>query len=173
MNISLKRLLLFDRTMLILMSLVMVAIVYIVTMFLLARDLQARNRSLTQQIDEMQSLSGEVLALKSLVQSKEKKISASKTSGVVSALEQVLKPLGMEASAIKPLEKKKTNGYTEENAELELQNTDLNSIVNFLFKIENSPVPFKIKSAAIQSTFENPDEFILNMTVALLSKSSQ
>jgi hypothetical protein len=119
----------------------------------------------------MQALSGEVLNLKGLVQSKEKKITISKASGVVSAIEQILTPLGIEASAIKPLKKKKINGFIEENAELEIHNMDLNSIVNFLFKIDNSPVPFKVKSAAIKSTFEDPDKFILNLTVALLSKS--
>jgi hypothetical protein len=171
MSISVEKLFLFDRTTLILLSLVIFALIYIIIMSLFARDLGYQNSSLTKQISEMQVMSGEVLMLKGLVQSKEKRISTSKASGVVSAIEQVLKPLGIEASAIKPLEKKKTNGYTEENAELEIQDTDLNSIVNFFFKIESSPVPFKVKSAAIKSTFEDPDKFILNLTVALLSKS--
>lgn len=171
MNIDLKKFLSFDRTTFILLMLVTAALVYIVTLSLFARDLRSQNSTVTKQIAEMQALSGEVVALKGLVQSKEKKINVSRASGVVSVIEQTLKPLGMEASAIKPLEKKKTNGYTEENAELEIQDTDLNSIANFLFKIDNSPVPFKIKSASITSTFENPDKFILNLTVALLSKS--
>jgi cell division protein FtsL len=171
MNNFLKKLFSFDRTTLTLLILVLSALIYIVTISLLARDLRSQNSSLTKQISEMQALSGEVLMLKSLVQSKEKKISISRASGVVSAIEQILSPLGIEASAIKPLEKKNTNGFTEENAELEIHDADLNSIVNFLFNIDNSPVPFIVKSAAIKSTFEDPDKFILNLSVALLSKS--
>ncbi|KPJ98621.1 MAG: hypothetical protein AMK71_11095 [Nitrospira bacterium SG8_35_4] len=171
MNTSLKKFFSFDRTTLTLLLLLISVLIYIVTMSLFARDLRSQNSSLMKQISEMQALSGEVLKLKSLVQSKEKKISISRASGVVSAIEQILKPLGIEASAIKPLEKKKINGFIEENAELEIHDADLNSIVNFLFNIDNSPVPFKIKSAAIKSTFEDPDKFILNLTIALLSKS--
>ena len=171
MNISIKKYLSFDRTTLILWFLVISALIYIVTISLFSRDLRSQNISLTRQISDMRALSGEVLNLKSLVQSKERKITISKASGVVSAIEQVLRPLGIEASAIKPIGKKKTNGFIEENAELEIHDADLNSIVNFLFKIDNSPIPFKVKSAAIKSSFEDPDKFILNLTVALLSKS--
>jgi len=169
-NISFKKIFSFDRTTLSLLLLIIAAVVYTVTISIVTRDLRSRNSSLTNQIAEMQSLSGEVLMLKGLMQSKERKISASKTTGVVSAIEQTLKKLGIEASAIKPLDKKTVNGFTEENAELEINDTDLNSIVNFLFKLDTSPVPFKVKSASIQSTFENPDKFILKLTVALLSK---
>lgn len=171
MKISMKNLFSFDRSTITLLFLIISALIYIVAISLFARDLRSQNSSLMKQISEMQALSGEVLMLKSLVQSKEKKITISRASGVVSAIEQILKPLGVEASAIKPLENKKTNGFTEENAELEIQDMDLNSIVNLLFKIDNSPVPFKVKSAAIKSTFEDPDKFILNLTVALLRKS--
>ncbi|KPJ98044.1 MAG: hypothetical protein AMK71_12085 [Nitrospira bacterium SG8_35_4] len=171
MNTSLKKLFSFDRTTLTLLLLIISALIYIVTISLFAGDLRFQNSSLTKQISEMQALSGEVLMLKSIVQSKEKKISISRASGVVSAIEQVLKPLGIEASTIKPLEKKTTTGFTEENAELQIDNADLNSIVNFLFNIDNSPVPFIVKSATIKSTFEDPDKFILNLNVALLSTS--
>jgi len=171
MNISIKKYVSFDRTTLILLILLLSALIYSITIFLISRDLRSQNSSLSKQIFEMQALSGEVLNLKSLVQSKEQKISISRASGVVSAIEQILKPLGIEASAIKPLEKNRTNGYTEENAELEIHNAGLNSIVNFLFKIDNSPIPFKVKSTVIKSSFEDPDKFILNLTVALLSKS--
>lgn len=171
MNNAIRTLLSFDRIAFYLLLLVIAAVVSIITLSLFSRDLGIQNNFLTKQIAEMQSLSGEVIMLKSLVQSKEKKIAVSKATGVVSAIEQILKTLGIEASAIRPAEKKKIDGYTEENAELEIQNTDLNSIVNVLFAIENAPIPFKIKSAAIKSTFENPDKFILNLTVALLNKS--
>jgi cell division protein FtsL len=171
MNISIKKYFSFDRMTLILLFLVISMLIYMVTLSFFSRDLRSQNSSLTKQISEMQTLSGEVLNLKRLVQSKEKKITINRASGVVSAIEQVLTPLGIEASTIKPLEKKKSNGFMEENAELEIHDADLNSIVNFLFKIDNSPIPFKIKSAAITSSFEDPDKFILNLTVALLSKS--
>jgi hypothetical protein len=51
-----------------------------------------------------------------------------------------------------------------------MHNADLNSIVNLLYKIYISPVPMKIKSAAIKSTFEDPDKFIVKLTISLLSR---
>ncbi len=122
--------------------------------------------------DEIQAFAGDVIEIKSFVESKEKKIGLRKSSGVVSTLEQVLKNIGLKAKKIKPLNKKKVDVFTEDNAELEIENTDLNSIVNLLYKIENSRVPLKIKTAAIKTTFENPDKFILKLTVSLLSKGN-
>ncbi len=85
-------------------------------------------------------------------------------------MEKILKSLGLEARVIRPMEKKKANEFAEENAELEIQGTDLNRIVNLLYKIETFPVPMKIKNAAIHTTFEDPDKFIVKLTISLLSK---
>ncbi|MEK7308645.1 MAG: hypothetical protein AAB089_06215, partial [Nitrospirota bacterium] len=85
-------------------------------------------------------------------------------------LEQMLNSMGLKAKVIKPLEKKQVREFTEEDAEIEIENIDLNNIINLLYKIENSPVPMKIKTANIKTSFENPNVFILSLTASLISR---
>jgi hypothetical protein len=135
------------------------------------KNTEGKNNQLKTRFNEIESLTDEVIQIKTIVESKEKKIGLRKSGGIVSSLEQVLKKLGLAANVIKPLGNKKVSVFMEENAELEILNIDLNSIVNLLYKIENSPVPMKIKNASINTTFENPDKFILKLTISLLSKA--
>jgi len=100
-----------------------------------------------------------------------KKIGLTKVSGVVSTMEQTLTTLGLEADIIKPLEKKRIKEFIEEDAELKMEDINLNELVNLLYKIENSPMPLKIKNILIKTTFENPDLFIVNLTVSLISRT--
>ncbi len=159
-----------DKNNLILLFFITAALIVIITMFIFTANYAAENTSLKGQISSIQKLAGSVINLKSTVDAKEKKIRSGKSKGAVSALERILGRLGLEAAAIKPLDKKKVNNFMEEKADLEIQNTDLNSIVNLLYKIENSPVPMKINTAAINTSFEDPDKFFLKMSVSLLSK---
>jgi hypothetical protein len=138
--------------------------------FIYAGNIERKNNKLKTQLTDIQSLSNEVIQIKAIVESKEKKIGLRKSTGIVSTLEHILKSLELEAQVIKPLQKTNINEFTEENAELEMHNADLNSIVNLLYKIDISPVPMKIKSAAIKSTFEDPDKFIVKLTISLLSR---
>lgn len=169
MKTSLK-LIFLDRTIMILSSLFILILIFTLTSSVYVRNMEEENKALKIRFDEIQTFTEDVIHMKSIVDSKEKKIGLRKTKGVVSTLEQVLNKLGLKAKVLKPLNKKKVNIFTEDNAELELEDTDLNSIVNLLYKIENSPVPMKIKAAAIRTTFENPDKFILKLTISLLSK---
>ena len=168
---KLQKILFFDRSLLVLSIAIIVIAFTAIVIFIYTGTLEKQNTTLRSRVAELRSLSGGVTALKSAVESKVKKIGLTKTGGVVPVLEQLLNSLGIKAKAIKPLEKNKVKGYIEEDAELEIQSTDLNSIVNLLYKIDNSPVPLKVKSSAIRTTFEDPDKFILKLTVSLLSKA--
>ena len=160
----------FDKTILILTAAAIAAAIITVMSFIYAGNIEKENNGLKSRLAEIQELSGEVIRIKSVVGSKEKKTGVKRSAGVVSTLEKILKGLGLEAQTIKPMGKTKVNGFSEENAELEIQNADLNSIVNLLYKIDISPVPMKIKSFAMKSTFEDPDKFFFKMTVSLMSK---
>ena len=159
-----------DKKILTLSFLIAAALIAIITIFIFTGNYSAKNNSLKKQISNIQELAGSVMNLKSSVDAKEKKIRSARSQGAVSALEKILGKLGLTAAAIKPLDKKKVNNFMEEKAALEIQNTDLNSIVNLLYKIENSPVPMKINTAAIKTSFEDSDKFVLKMSVSLLSK---
>ena len=170
MKASLK-LIFMDRGILVLSSILILALFFTISSSIYVNNYESENKILKNRLDEIQAFAGDIIEIKSFVESKEKKIGLRKSRGVVSTLEQVLKNIGLKAKKIKPLNKKKVDVFTEDNAELEIENTDLNSIVNLLYKIENSRIPLKIKTAAIKTTFENPDKFILKLTVSLLSRS--
>lgn len=153
-----------------LIFLIAISLIFSITIFVLTGTYKTKNLALKDQITGIEALSENVISLKSYVESKEKKVRASKTTGVVSALEQILKTLGLEAMAIKPLDKKKINEFMEEKAKLEIEDADLNSIVNLLYKIDNSTAPMKINSASINTSFEDPEKFIMKLSVSLLSK---
>jgi hypothetical protein len=165
------KLIFMDRAILVLSSILILALLFTIASSIYVRKIEGENEILKNRLDEIQALAGNVIEIKSFVESKEKKIGLRKNGGVISTLEQALKNIGLTAKKIKPLNKKKVDVFTEDNAELEIEDTDLNSIVNLLYRIENSRVPLKIKAAAIKTTFENPDKFILKLTVSLLSKN--
>ncbi|MDH4028417.1 MAG: hypothetical protein OEU95_06285 [Nitrospirota bacterium] len=166
----LKKISLLDRSTMVLIAVVLLAMACNIILFILAGDIEKKNVSSSPRIAEMRSLANETLQIKDIVEAKEKKIFAGRSGGVVSTLEQILKDHGLKAQVIKPLDKKKTDGFTEEGAELEIQGADLNSIVNLLYTIENSPAPMKITYADVKTMFEDPDKFILKLTVSLLGK---
>ena len=159
-----------DRISLLLITSIMAVTIFIITMSIIVGDKEKKNKSLKNQLTEINSLSEGLLQIKSIVSSKEKKIGLTNSSGVVSSLEQILKQLGIEASVIKPLEKRHVNEFVEQDVELEIKDIDLNSIVNFIYRIENAPQPIKIKSTLIKTSFENPDRFMLKLTASLISK---
>ena len=159
-----------DRFSLLLITSIMAVTIFIITMSIIVGDKEKKNMALKNQLTEINSLSEGLLQIKSIVSSKEKKIGLTNSTGVVSSLEQILKQLGIEASVIKPLEKRHVKEFVEQDVELEIKDIDLNSIVNFIYRIENAPQPIKVKSTLIKTSFENPDRFILKLTASLISK---
>ncbi|MBI5675492.1 MAG: hypothetical protein HZC48_06680 [Nitrospirae bacterium] len=159
-----------DRRSIILLSAIAVVIIITITVSIKSRDARKRNDSLKAQLTELESLGTGLIEMKEIVNAKERKIGLTKESGVVSRLESILKTIGLEARALKPMQVKRINELIEEDAELEIQNIDLNGIVNLMYQINNAPAPMKIKSASIKSTFEDPDKFILKLTASLISR---
>jgi hypothetical protein len=165
-----QKVLFFDRAVLILSVLIVITVVFTVVTSVYTKGVGQANNTLKSQIAQLQSHSEELAGIKSLVESREKKIGLTKTGGIVPTLEQTFESLGMKAKVIKPLEKNKVREYVEEDAEIEIQNLDLNSVVNLFYKIDSSPAPMKIKNAVLKTAFEDPNKFILKMTVSLISR---
>lgn len=159
-----------DRYTLISVITAILATIFTFITFISANNFERKNEELNSQLKEMQMLREELIHIKDIVESKGKKIGLTKVSSVVSTLEQMLDNIRLKAKVIKPLEKKRIKEFIEEDAELEIEGIDLNAIVNLFYRIENSPVPLKIKRATIKTSFENPNVFILSLTVSLMSK---
>ncbi len=170
MKIVISKIILSDRYLQAILAAVLLIIIFSFIALISFNNLEKENKNLNQQLQYMEQQKKEIIHIKSIVESQEKKIGLTKTNSVVSALEQILKSLGLQAKVIKPLAKKKNKLFIEEDSELQIENIDLNIIVNLLYKIENSPVPLKIKNAVIKTEFENPNMFILGLTVSFISK---
>lgn len=170
MKLVISKIISSDRFMLVLAVLSLAIIIFAVTAFLSARTIERKNEMLMKQIAKMELFTDKLVHLQDLVESKEKKIGLTEVQGVVPALEQILNSLGIKAKTIKPLKKKTIREFSEEEAELHVENVDLNRIVNLLYRIENSPVPLKIKNTSVRTAFENPDQFFLHLTVSLIGK---
>jgi hypothetical protein len=170
LKLRIDKTILSDRYLFIITIASVTLIIYILITYISINNVEKENKRLIVQLDEMQRLQKDLIKVKDIVESKEKKIGLSRVSSVISTLEQMLNGLGLKAKVIKPLEKRRLKEFTEENAELTIEGIDLNAIVNLLYKIENSPVPMKIKSTKMRTRFEDPDIFDLNLMVALITR---
>jgi len=138
--------------------------------FLQSRKLASETAHLRTELNYIQENSGRARAIKSLVQSREKNLARAGSSGIVASMEHMLRTLDIKARAIKPLGTSKVNRFSEDSAEIKIENAGLNSIVNLLYKIRVNPSPMKIQSVSLQSSFENRDLFMLTMKIALVQK---
>ena len=170
MNTLLLKTLSSDKTTMAVIIAFIVSIVLNITLFIQADSTKQITETLKPEISEMQELADEALRIKRIVTSKEKKTATRKVSGIVPTLEKILNELRLKAKGLKPLDKKKKSGFTEESAELEIESAGLNTIVNLLYRLENSPAPLKIISSSMKTTFEDSDKFTLKLRVALLGK---
>lgn len=73
---------------------------------------------------------------------------------------------------LKPLEEKMEKGYLERGVNLKIDGIDLNQLINFLYKIENNKALLLIKGFSMKSRFDNPNLLDVDISVAVVSKSS-
>lgn len=168
-----RKIALADRSLSVMMSAVVILAIFTLALFIFMQGIKKKNNALKAQIDEMTALKYNVLKVHDAVKSQERKIDAAKAAGAVSAIEQSLNSLGLKAKTIKPAGMKNRGEFGEEDAEMVIEGIDLNKTVNLVYKMENSPLPFKVKATNIKTTFENPDKFILSLTVTLIKKSEK
>jgi len=147
--------------------LILTMILTSVTSIILKRE-ERINQHLHSQIRELRQLNKRLNNLRGYIEQREKRVGLVKTEGVISTIEHILNSLGLKAKAIRPLKEETLGGYILEDAEVEIQDTDLNSIVNLLYKIENSPFPLRIKETIMKTAFEDPERFTLRITVSLI-----
>ena len=169
MNMAALNTLFKDRPLQILMASLIAVFILTTITFVHTGNLRTENESLAAQLTRLHSEGGNIRRLKETVAAKEKK-AAARSAGIVPTLETILKEMGIKASTIKPLGKKKADEFSEENAELEIENIDLNQLVNLLHIFDTSATLIKTKDVSIHTAFEDPDTFILKLTVARLNK---
>ncbi|MBI4839081.1 MAG: hypothetical protein HY806_08100, partial [Nitrospirae bacterium] len=160
-----RKLALADRALSSMMSAAVILAIFALTLFFSAQGIKKKNSELKAQIEQMTALKDDIRKVNNAVKSQERKMGLTKAAGAVSAIEQNLSSLGLKAKTIKPAGMKNRGEFSEEDAEVIIEGVDLNKIVNLIYKIENSVLPLKIKTANIKTNFENPEKFIFNLTI--------
>lgn len=146
---------------------ILAAVALCVVLAGISAGLKKERSALIQRKKEILSLSNEFGPLKSLVDSAESKKSLSRNDGVVQAVDEIFKSIGLgrKLKSVKPLGVRDQRYATEEQAELQVEKVDMNEMVNIFYKLENAPLILPIKRSTIRPSFENPN--LLNLTVTL------
>lgn len=131
--------------------------------------------SLRAKYREFSVLSGEYRSLKEGVSAIERKKTLTSTSTIAQAIGEVTQSLGIEGK-VKSIKGTGTrtapNGMTEEAAEIRIEKTTMNEMVQLLYKIENAPMILVMKTVAIAKSFENPQLLDVTMALSLFTAAS-
>jgi len=133
-------------------------------MMLTVRSLRAENTALLAKQKELASMKDDVVKLKSRVEAAEARTSLAKVAGVVQAIDEIVKSMGLsqKVKSVKPTNSRERLNTIEEEAEVQLEKLTLNELVNLLYRFENAPMLLATKKTYARLSFENPS--LLNVT---------
>lgn len=100
-----------------------------------------------------------------------RRASLSPSQGILKAVDDLFTGMGLKEkiATLKSLDTMQTNGFTSEQAEINLKQVNLNEAVNLLYKIENAPMLLSIRQAEFKSSFSAP-ALDIRLVLALTSK---
>lgn len=134
-------------------------------------DLKRSVAAASRDIAAMETLRGEYLARKSVLDSMAAKAAPSGESAVA-AVEGIAKGIGINGNikSVKPLEEKAEAGFTESPVEVKLEGVDMNQLVNFLYQAERGDRLVVVKELSVKERFEDSDLVDVVLRVSLISK---
>jgi uncharacterized protein YoxC len=126
-------------------------------------DLRSRQR-------EMLVLANEYAGLKTTVDSVEGKKSLTKVEGIVQAVDEVFKSIGLSqrVKSVKSTGTRERKFASEEEADVSVEKVTMNEMVNILYRIETAPMILSVKKTSIKMSFDNPSLLNVTMTVSLI-----
>ena len=119
---------------------------------------------------EFALLKTEYQTLKSGIDVVESKKSITNVKGILPAVDEIFLSLGLKQKirSVKPLTTKEIQGAVEEEAEVQVEKVNINEAVNLFYKIDNAPMSIIIKKAAMKTSFDNPANLDITMTIAFV-----
>lgn len=123
-----------------------------------------RLASLVEVEAQMSDLIAEHEALSKGLRRLEGKKNLTAVKGLVQAVDEVFLPLGLK-DKVKSVKVIPTKEENMERAEVTVHGADTNETINFLFVLENTPMPVSIKKITLRTAFDQPE--ILNITMML------
>ncbi len=158
-----------DRNVLVI-SIIALLFIVCVILFEVSLSLKRERETLRSQHREMLALLNEYYGLKTAVASVEGKKSLTKVEGIVQAVDEVFKSLGLgpKVKSVKSTGTREKKFALEEEADVSVEKVTMNEMVNIFYRVENAPMILTIKKASIRTSFDNPSLLNITMTVALV-----
>ena len=165
MRFSLKH----DRIIFILLSILF----FILTCFIGIRIILSEKKDielLKEQRKEMILLCNEYLKKRQEIESFESKRNITNIKGIMQAIDEVFQSIGLKSrlKSIKSSGSKETKEGIIEEADIIVENLNMNELINLLYRLENSPTLLVLKRTTIKKSFENPDLLNLYATLSFL-----
>jgi len=159
----------FDRKVLVISVIALLFIVCII-LFEVSLSLKRERETLRSRQKEMLALSNEYSGLKTAVDSVERKKAITKVEGIVQAVDEVFKSMGLgqKIKSVKSTGAGEKKFAFEEEADVSVEKVTMNEMVNILYRIENAPMILTVKKASIKTSFDNPSLLNITMTVGLI-----
>lgn len=159
----------FDRNLFVVSAIVLLFLVCFI-LFEVSLSLKRERDTLRSQQREMLSLSNEYAGLKNAVDSVEGKKSITKVAGIVQAMDEVFKSMGLgqKVKSVKSTGIREKKFASDEEAEVSVEKVSMNEMVNILYGIENAPMILTVRKASIKTSFDNPSLLNVTMTVGLI-----
>ncbi len=138
-----------------------------IVLFKISLSLRKERNSLRSQQKEILSLVGDYGMLKYTVDTVEGKKSLTKVEGVVQAVDEVFRSMGLnqKVKSVKSTGTMEKKYASEEEAEVLVEKVTMNEMVNILYRIENAPMILSVRKTSIKTSFDNPS--LLNMTLTI------
>ncbi|MBF0560133.1 MAG: hypothetical protein HQL08_15290 [Nitrospirae bacterium] len=104
------------------------------------------------------------------VDSVEGKKSLAKVEGIVQALDELMRSLGLsqKVKSVKSTGTWDRKYGIEEEAEAQIEKVTMNEMANIFYKLENAPMILSISKTNIKTSFDNPNLLNITMTVSLI-----
>lgn len=152
------------------MAAIVVSLVLGILLVNISLSLKKERTDLRSRQKEISALKGEFEDLKGAVDSAEGKKNLIKVGGIVQAVDEVFRSLGLsqKVRSVKPLGAREKKYAIEEEAEVQVEKVNMNEMTNIFYKIENNPMVLSIKKTTIKTSFDNPNLLNLTITVDLV-----
>ncbi len=146
------------------------AVILCIVLILVSFSLKREQAVLQTQRNELLTLRDDYLNLRGSVAAVEGRKSLSRVEGVIPAMDEIFKSLGLsqKVKAMKAVATKEQRYATEEEADVQVEKIGMNELVNILYKMENAPMILAVKKTVVRTSFDNPSQLNVNMTVSLI-----
>ncbi len=158
-----------DRNVLVI-SVIALLFVACAVLFEVSLSVKRERETLRSQHKQMLALLNEYSGLKNRVDSVEGKKSITKVEGIVQAVDEVFKSLGLaqKIKSVKSTGAREKKFAFEEEADVSVEKITMNEMVNVFYRIENAPMILTVRKASIRTSFDNPSLLNITMTVGLI-----